>query len=74
MSDNLVVGGRRRLLADAKVRERIAEIARGIELAHANELARAGLVKRWLIRRRMRRDLRREVDRLFPSDALFVKR
>ncbi|MHC4251961.1 MAG: hypothetical protein ACYS9X_22815 [Planctomycetota bacterium] len=72
MRDGLIVGGRGRLLADEKVRERIAEMARKIERAHAKELARAGLVGRWLVRRRMRRELRREIDRLFPRDAFYA--
>ena len=74
MKNALVVGGRRRLLADQKVRERIDEIARAIEARHERALARAGLVRRWLIRRRMRRELRREIDRLFPPEALYSRK
>ncbi|MHC5053421.1 MAG: hypothetical protein ACYTKD_01750 [Planctomycetota bacterium] len=74
MRDGLVVGGRGRLLADEKVRERIAETAREIERAHAKELARAGLLRRWLIRRRMRRELGREIDRLFPPEAFYSRK
>ena len=73
MKDGLVAGGRRRPLADEKVRERIDEIAREIEARHERDLARSGIVRRWLIRRRMRRELRREIDRLFPSDALYTR-
>ena len=72
MRSGLIAGGWGRFLGDRKVRERIAGIAREIERAHAKELARAGLVRRWLVRRRMRRELAREINRLFPPDAFYA--
>ena len=70
--NNIVAGGRRRLLKDKAVREEVARIGREIESRYVRELAGAGLLKRFFIRRRIRKEIRKEIEKLFPRDALYV--
>lgn len=71
-SDRFVADGRERLLNDPAVRAELAAVSAEIEARYAPLLQRASFLERFFLRHRMEAELRRAVERLAPSDALYV--
>jgi hypothetical protein len=67
--EGFVAGGAGRLLDASK--ERIAAIEQRIRASYAEELANAGLFQRLKIEARIRKEVKAEVDKLVPPDAMY---
>ena len=76
MNASIVADGRERLesaLAE-KIRLRHAQVLREVEARHEAELASAGFLHRWWIRRRIEKEVAAVLEREFPSrQALFIR-
>ena len=70
-SNRIIAGGGARLLGNKTIRKKIARIRRDVAARHSGELSRAGLFGRFIVRHRIRREIREEIDRLVPPDALY---
>jgi hypothetical protein len=76
MNASIVADGRERLESALveKIRLRHAEVLRDIGARHESELAGAGFLRRWLIRRRIEKEVTAVLEREFPSrHALFIR-
>jgi len=66
---NIVVDGRSRILADE-----LPEIERKVREKYAQRLAEAGFLRRFRIRRRIRREILEELERIAPKGALYFQK
>ncbi|MEE8169953.1 MAG: hypothetical protein V3T70_05340 [Phycisphaerae bacterium] len=57
---------------DRLIRASIARIRSEVAERYAEELEQAGILRRWRLRRRIEREIRRELEHLAPPDALFA--
>ena len=70
-SNRIIAGGAARLLGDKAIRKRIAQIRKDVAARYSKEMMRAGFLGRFVVRHRMRREIREEIDRLVPPYALY---
>lgn len=67
MKNHLLADGEARLLASQGYKSRLRELREAIEARHADEMKRCGPIQRFLIRRRIEEEFRREKMRIQPS-------
>lgn len=70
--DRFLADGRDRLLNDPAVRAQLEAAATEIEARYAPMLRQASFLERFVLRHRMQAEVRQVVERLAPSDALYV--
>jgi len=67
-SSSFILDGRSRALRGGQLKERIcAEVMS----QYADELARAGFVRRIILRYKISREIKKELEKIAPSDALY---
>ena len=73
-SNKIIADGHTRLLHDKAIQKEIARIREDVAAKYSEELSRAGFFGRFIVRHRMRREMREEIDKLAPPDALYLER
>ena len=73
MKDGIVVNGRANVLKSPEMQAEIARIKGEMEQQYADELAQAGWFGRWSIRRKIQKELDRRIERMAPSDGMYLK-
>ena len=69
-SDHLVANGRERVLKNNPDKDRIcAEVKK----RYADRLARAGFIRRIVLRIKIDREIEKEIDKLAPPDAMYSR-
>ena len=75
MQSDIVADGAERLRRDPKHQARLRELRESIRARNAEELARAGYLRRWLLRWRIAMEYRKERRKIVPSvHALYSSR
>lgn len=67
--NRFVVDGRKRVIAGS-----LREIRSRVRAKYAEEMAAASLLRRWLLRLKIRREIGKELDRIAPRDGLYARR
>jgi hypothetical protein len=70
----IVASGRDNILRSEGYAKRVVEIRREVQQRHAAELAGVSWWKRFMLRAKIEREIRREVENLAPPHALYIKR
>jgi len=73
MKNGIVQNGRERLLKSPEMQAEIARMKSEIERQYADELVRAVWFKRQLIKRKIAKELERRIERMAPTDGLYLK-
>ena len=70
--DRFMADGRERLEQSEGYRAARAEITAAVRARYAESLARAGILRRLVLRLRMRQEIARELAEIAPPDALYL--
>ena len=64
-----VCDGRRRALNEGTLQQ----IREHVQQRHATELSAVGFLRRFILKIRIRREIKRELDKITPRDALYYR-
>lgn len=73
MTDGIIQGGRDNVLKSPEIQAEIAQIKAEIAHQYVDELAQAGRFRRWLIQRKIQKELNRRIEQIAPSRGLYLK-
>jgi hypothetical protein len=70
--NRFVADGQRRITSTGDYQHKAQQIRTVVQAKYEEEIARAGRLKGWLLRFRMRREMARELEKLAPDRALYL--
>ena len=71
--ERFIANGREQLKKSEEYQAACAEVIAAVRARYAEPLANAGALRRLVLRFRMQREIAREVDKLAPRGALYLK-
>ena len=70
--NHFVADGHGRITSTEEYQHRARQIRAAVQARYEEEIARAGLLKGWVLRFKMRREIARELQKLAPDRALYL--
>ena len=72
--NNIVADGRKRLVKEESTQAEIAQAKARIRERYEAEMAKAGFLRRWILRYQMRKAIHEAIDRIAPAKGLYLRK